>query len=295
MHMLSKDNNLYEIPGIVANSVIPSFTNLTFLFMTVSAFGMCIGYYEKVIEGKINLLDFYKKRYFKILPFFSLVVLIDVIYNHNLNSIIEAVPNLTLTRGLFPNNIGQIGVAWFLGLIFVFYMIFPFFCVLLSSKKSAWITFLITILLNYIVSQFYSVGRENFVYSAMFFVVGGLVYLYRDSIERKLYVWLPFVVASVVFYYLVGGVYACLLVSTALLILAISIKIKKNKIIAFLSGISMEVFLCHMVMFRVVEKVNLNTFFGNGWLQYTITCVLVSVGAGCFAFVSKKIFEKIGL
>ena len=62
MHMLSKDNNLYEIPGIVANSVIPSFTNLTFLFMTVSAFGMCIGYYEKVIEGKINLIDFYKKR-----------------------------------------------------------------------------------------------------------------------------------------------------------------------------------------------------------------------------------------
>ena len=51
MHMLSKDNNSYSISGFIAERMIPSFTNFVFLFMTVSAFGMCCGYYEKVMSG----------------------------------------------------------------------------------------------------------------------------------------------------------------------------------------------------------------------------------------------------
>lgn len=247
MHMISKVNNSYELTGFFAERVIPSFTNFTFLFMTVSAFGMCVGYYEKVIEGKVNWIDFYKKRYLKVLPFFSFVVFIDIIFNHDLNSLIEAVPNLTLTRGLFPNNIGQIGVAWFLGLVFVFYMIFPLFCTLLASKKSAWIMLVISILLNFIVGRFYGVERENIIYSMMFFVVGGLIFLYRDKIEGKWLIYMPISIVSVVFYYLFEGVYACLFVSAAFLMVSISICAKKNKVITFLSGLSMEVFLCHMV------------------------------------------------
>lgn len=41
MHVAS--NNSYEISGFVYEQVIPSFTNFVFLFMTVSAFGMCCG------------------------------------------------------------------------------------------------------------------------------------------------------------------------------------------------------------------------------------------------------------
>lgn len=221
MHMIA--NNSYELTGFVAERMIPSFTDFTFLFMTISAFGMCVGYYDKVLSGKVDWIDFYKKRYMKILPFFVIVVLLDVIFNHDLNSIIEAIPNLTLTRGLFPNDIGQVGVAWFLGLVFVFYMMFPFFCTLISSKKRAWASLLVAILLNYVVGNFYGMGRSNIIYSLMFFIAGGLIYLYRDVIESKGYISLPFSIATIVFYYLFGGAYACLLVSIAFLITAISI------------------------------------------------------------------------
>lgn len=292
MHMIT--NNTYELSGFVAERMIPSFTDLTFLFMAVSAFGMCMGYYDKVLLGKVNWVDFYKKRYMKILPFFAVVVLIDVIFNHDLNSLIEAIPNLTLTRGLFQNDIGQIGVAWFLGLVFVFYMMFPFFCALISSKKRAWVVFTISILLNFVVGNFYGMERSNIVYSLMFFIAGGLVYLYRDVVVGKWYIFLPISIAIVVFYYLVGSVYACLLVSIAFLITAISMG-GDSKCISFISGISMEIFLSHMVVFRVIEKMHLNTIIGNGWIQYIATCVMVLVGAGCFSIVIKKTFEKIGI
>lgn len=190
-------NNTYHLPGFIAEKMIPSFTDFTFLFMAISAFGMCVGYYEKVKNGKVNWVDFYKKRYLKVLPFFAVVVMMDIVFNHDLTSIIEAVPNLTLTRGFFPNGIEQIGVAWFLGLVFVFYAIFPLFCSMLNSKKSGWMFFVVSLLLNFVVGRFYEMGRENIVYSLPFFVAGGLIYLYRDKVKK-----LAFLLATHHFIYL---------------------------------------------------------------------------------------------
>ncbi len=295
MHMISKDNNNYQLSGFIAESLIPSFTNFVFLFMIISAFGLCVGYYEKVKNGTINWNDFYKKRYLKVFPFFFVVVLADVVIKHDVTSLIEAVPNLTLTRGFFSNNIGQIGVAWFLGLIFVFYAIFPLYCCLISSKRNAWIFFVVSIILNYIVANFYGIGRENIVYSLPFFVAGGLIFLYKEQLSKlKWYSFMPITLVAIVAYYIVGGnVYTYLLVSTALLIQAISIGGGYSKCISFLSGISMEIYLCHMVMFRLIEKLYLNTMFGDGWFQYIVTVLLVFVGTVCFSVLVKKIINII--
>lgn len=102
--------------------------------MTVSAFGMCCGYYQKVLNNQISWSDFYGKRFKKILPFFALLVLLDVAMSHSLGSIYEGFADLTLVFGFLPADIiSVIGVGWFLGLIFVFYLIFPFFCVLICN------------------------------------------------------------------------------------------------------------------------------------------------------------------
>lgn len=60
MHVLA--NGEYGIGGFVFERLIPSFTNLVFLFMMVSGFGMCCGYYQKFKDQKIGVTDFYKKR-----------------------------------------------------------------------------------------------------------------------------------------------------------------------------------------------------------------------------------------
>ena len=296
MHMLSKGNNDYNVTGFIAERMIPSFTNFVFLFMTISAFGLCVGYYEKVKSGKINWSDFYKKRYIKVLPFFAVVVLADIVFKHNITALVEAVPNLTLTRGFFPNSISQIGVAWFLGVIFVFYAIFPFFCCLISSKKSAWGFFAVSILLSFIVEKFYGIGRTNIIYCLPFFVAGGLIYLYRDKIQKIRWHWMiPVLVISIIAYYLIGGnTFTYLWMSIVLLLQAVVIRGGYNRFISLLSGISMEIYLSHMVMFRVIEKLRLNTRFGDEWAQYLITVILTFICAVCFSILVKKVIELIG-
>ena len=288
MHL--RANNNYEITGYFYNTVIPSFTNFVFLFMTVSAFGMCCGYYEKVMKQTISLSDFYAKRFKKILPFFGVLVLIDVVLSPSRAALYEAFADLTLLFGFLPNagNISVIGVGWFLGLVFIFYICFPFFCVLLANKKRAWISFAVSLLYNFVCAEYFEVGRSNILYSACFFLAGGLIYLYRKELAKLSPCMAVMMAAvSIVAYYLIGG-YAmtCLLVSACLLICTIVVRgVLENRITRFFSDISMEIYLSHMVLFRVIERLGLNTRFGNGWLQYLITVVLVLMATVIFSVV----------
>lgn len=51
----------------------------------------------------------------------------------------------------------------------------------------------------------------------------------------------------------------------------------------------MEIYLSHMVLFRVIEQLGLNTQLGNGWLQYLITVVLVLTATVIFSVVMKRV------
>lgn len=219
MHIAA--NNSYEISGFIYNTMIPSFTNFVFLFMTVSAFGMCCGYYQRMLDNKVNLSAFYAKRFKKILPFFGTLVLLDVVMSPSINALYEAFANLTLLFGFLPGagNITVIGVGWFLGLIFVFYICFPFFCVLLKNKRRAWMAFGMSLIYNYVCISYFDVDRTNILFCACYFIAGGLIYLYRDKIG-SLNRWLSLcvVVISAVLYYVAGGnTFTMLFASVALL------------------------------------------------------------------------------
>ena len=298
MHV--RANSGYEVTGFAYNTVIPSFTNFTFLFMTISAFGMCCGYYEKMLNGQLDLSRFYGKRFQKILPFFSVLVLLDVVLSPSRQALYEAFADLTLLFGFLPDagNISVIGVGWFLGLVFVFYLCFPFFCVLIQNKRRAWLAFAVSLIYTFVCEQYFNVGRQNILYSGCFFLAGGLIYLYRNELSN-LNQWMVLAavfVVAVLYYQTGGGVWQCLLVSIILLIYAIILRggtanthsILQNRLTKFISGISMEIYLSHMVMFRVVEKTGLNQMFGNGVLQYIVTVILVLAATIVFSVVMKK-------
>lgn len=326
MHMAS--NNDYMITGFVYEIMIPSFTNFVFLFMTVSAFGMCCGYYEKMLKGTVSLSEFYGKRFKKVLPFFAILVLLDILISPSISAVYEGFANLTLLFGLLPDagDITVIGVGWFLGLVFVFYLIFPFFCVLIENKRRAWVAFAISIIYNFVCSSYFKVGRQNILYSGCFFLAGGLIYLYRKELSAlvrnelgicrwKQGILFTMTLLSVLSYYLLdGNPLACLLVSVLLLIYALNCSntrteielgggstgrkrrdsvatrsLLENRVTKFFSGISMEIYLSHMVIFRVLQKLHLNTVLGNGWLQYSILVVAVIAGASMFAVVMKMV------
>jgi len=290
----------------MTKSIISPMGELVLLFMMMSAFGMCCGYYEKVKAGQMKPSDFYKKRYARILPFFALVVCLDLVNAPSWNSLMEGFSDVTLVFGLYPEcDIKVIGVGWFLGTIFVFYMLFPFFIFLLDNKRRAWIVLLLSLVWQLLMIHYYHAGDSSqILYSAPYFIVGGLVFLYRNgivalfekSVSSK---WI--------------GIAGCLLLTTlfnfvpeihqtafgrnlprlilyaAWLCYALGTSqwLLNNRVTAYLSDISMEIYLCHMVLFRVVEKMHIETFVTDGNLNYIITLFMTFVGAIIFSHVAK--------
>ena len=63
----------------------------------------------------------------------------------------------------------------------------------------------------------------------------------------------------------------------------------ENRVTKFISSISMEIYLSHMVIFRVIEKIGLDQIIGKGWIQYIVTVVLVLCGTILFAVVLRKL------
>ena len=300
MHVLS--NGKYEIEGFVFNQLIPSFTNLVFLFMMVSGFGMCCGYYQKIINQKISVGDFYKKRYIKIWPYFALLCALDFVISPSKESLFEVFANLTLCQGLLPQaNISVIGVSWTLAVIFVFYMLFPFFCFLIGNKKRAWGVAIVALVFNWLCSSYFNAGRKNIVYDAVYFIVGGLVFLYREELAEfaskyKVIAGVILLIAAVTYFALGGSTFTLLFFCVAALIYTIGCRTGVglvNPVAKFLGGICFEIYLCHMVIYRVLEKLQLAHLFGNGLLAYIFTAVAVICGSVVFSVCAKWFLNKI--
>jgi len=280
--------------SFITESVIGFTHDFVLLFMMVSAFALSCGYNSKFQSGSIKMGDFYKKRYTRILPFFALLSLIDVVktiaeeHFHWTDALQgelwEAFTNLSLLFALIPgNDITVVGVGWFLGVIFLFYLCYPFFTVLISSKKSAWIAFALSIGLYFALKcYFYPVkgsplGNNAFMYCAPFFLSGGIIYLYRNelvsvsacSVSVKC-IRLLLTIGYTVWFFVFPEMrfpLANLVMYALWLIYAVTevgsngqIALLNNNVMEFLSGISMEVYLCHMMMFRFVEKNHVEKF-----------------------------------
>ena len=313
MHVLA--NGEYGIGGFVFERLIPSFTNLVFLFMMVSGFSMCCGYYQKIVDQKISVDDFYKKRYIKIWPYFALLCALDFVISPSKESLFEVFANLTLCQGLLPNaNITVIGVSWTLAVIFVFYMLFPFFCFLIGNKERAWGVAVAALVFNWLCGAYFfdgnhivdslSVGftpRLNIVYDAIYFITGGLVFLYRKELAEfaskyKVIAGAILLIATAAYFALGGNTLTMLFFCVAALVYTLGCKwggVLVNPVAKFLGGISFEIYLCHMVIYRALEKLHLVHLFGNGLLAYIFTAVAVICGSVVFSVCAKWFLNKI--
>ena len=66
-----------------------------------------------------------------------------------------------------------------------------------------------------------------------------------------------------------------------------------NPVAKFLGGICFEIYLCHMVIYRGLEKLNLIHLFGNGLLAYIFTAASVICSAVVFSVCAQWFLSKI--
>lgn len=283
------------------------------LFFVISGFSMCCGYYRKFRENRIDVNTFYSLRYRKILPFFALLTFLDLAAafalekNVQIGSIYEAYANLTLMFGLFPTaNISVIGVGWTLGVIFGFYLLFPFYIYLLWNKRRAWFSFLVTLGVNYVCSVYFLLNGNavggNTARWLCFFVAGGLLYLYKEEVCR-LYdkinektgrtLGIVMVLAGMLAALLIGGYDMNKMLSSILILMSYSLviagaigpesKLWCNRVSKYISRVSLEIYLAHMFIFRMLEKIGATTLFGEGICSYVASCVFTIAGVLWFA------------
>ncbi|NLJ70765.1 MAG: acyltransferase [Clostridiaceae bacterium] len=313
MHVLA--NGRYAVEGFVFEQLIPSFTNFVFLFMMVSGFGMCCGYYQKFKNKTIGIGEFYTRRYMKIWPYFAFLCTLDFVISPSKEAIYEVFANLTLCQGLLPNmNISVIGVSWTLAVIFVFYLLFPFICFLLKNRKTAWLALVCSAIYNFVCSSYFFdahhiadqavvnfSARTNILYCAVYFMSGGLIYLYRKelfefAIKYK-FIAILVLLGTIVAYFVIGASTTTILAfCAAALIYTLGSKsrgVLVNPVAKFLGGVSFEIYLCHMVIYRALEKLHLVYLFGDGLLAYIFTVLAVILGSVVFSICSKWFLNKI--
>ena len=300
MHVLQ--NGGYDLEGFLFERVILSFADLVFLFMIISGFGMCCGYYEQVISKNFDIRTFYGKRYFRVWPCFAVFCILDLMIAPSKNACYEVFANLTLCFGLLPNaRLSVIGVGYFLGVLFVFYLLFPYFCYLLSSKRRAWVSFGCALVFNRLCTIYFNAGRSNFVYCAVFFLVGGIIFLYKGQLteiaqKHHWMIWFLCIGVTAIYYSVRANVYVLVVLFCAMLVYAIGVQkngILQNKVTKFLSEISMEIYLAHMVVYRVLEKMKLIHLFTSELISYVVTAIGTLIGVVVFAVILKYALQKV--
>ena len=277
-----------------------------FVFFIISAFGLCCGYYDNILNKTFDLNVFYSRRFGKIFPFFFFLLLVDVAVSPSIRALMEAFVEASLIFGFLPNmKLSVVGVGWFLGVVFVFYMIFPFFVFLIQNRTRAWFAFLVALLVSiicrvhffsneYVLNTF--AERTNFIYCAPFFLIGGILFLYRDFFlkmqEYKCFQVLLFcvcLIASILYFVLPFDsfdiTYKSMILATLWVAYAISCKhtMLNSKIVTYLSSISFEIYLSHMFIYRFIERTIGLRIWGNGWVSYIFIFVFDILG--CIIFI----------
>ncbi len=104
-----------------------------------------------------------------------------------------------------------------------------------------------------------------------------------------------------VYYVINDSVLVLLMLYSAITIIGVSCEgivskaVFQNKVIKYLATISMEIYLCHMFVYRAVEKLGLVHFTKNEIHNYFITSVLTLVGAIVASIVFKRLINSVSI
>lgn len=300
MHVLA--NLSYRDEMKLLYRYIVYFGDFTALFMIVSAFSVNCGYFKRVINGSFSDIEyFYRKRYRKLFPFFAILTVAEVVSSFSYSSIYEGIANFTMVFGLIPHeHMTTVGVGWTLGVIFVFYLLYPFFAFCMKDKKRFTLMFIASIFFAFIGNEYFGLGKVDFLYCAIYFTSGCALYLYRHYVEKldwRIALGLVLCTGVLFFYFIKMHALLKYFFMLALIIYAI-VSSKRNtvlsgKLMKRISGLSFEIYLCHMFAYRLLEKLNLTRPFNNPYLSYVLVSIVVFVVSCGVAYGFKRIENKV--
>lgn len=295
--------------GGLFKQIISSFAALTVVFIVLSGFGITSGYLKKLQGCAIDLEGFYFRRYKKIWPFFFITTIIGVIFERSIQGVEEGIMELTLLYGFLPNNCNSFsvnGVCWTLGTIFAFYILYPYISVFLKNRNRAWGALICSIVVMFLSEHLFLtevfvrtpyLNRSNVLFSLPFFLSGCMLSIYQNEIaafvkQKKLICTAACVLLTCLLLFsqnefqnvqLADYKYWALGVLWIGYTLGVDGRFFTNKIIYIISKYSMEIYLSHMIIRKVLGYLQLSRHIGDNLLTFVGELFILMCGTLLFA------------
>lgn len=291
------------------------------LFFIISAFSCMCGYYNRFMEenSKVVLSSFYFGRIKRLIPtmYFALIchIIIEYIYNKFFN-IHVVIGSASLLFGFMPQyRESFVNGAWALGIEMIFYFIFPAFLIFCSDKIKTWVTFSVVALLLSSYFKYYAIGVEttnnseiNIIRHLIFFVVGALIFHYSDDIERikgkkRIVLYLVCLLILPISFHYYGRISTSVTILSTIIFFSIMIVnqigfkdlIINNFIFKFLGKNSYQIYLFHMIIFKIFQYNGVfdnmsitNNGYINYFLQYISVLICTVILSVIFNFLVRK-------
>lgn len=89
--------------------------------------------------------------------------------------------------------------------------------------------------------------------------------------------------------------FICMAIFSMWIFYAISVDdiLLNNKILKYMAKISLEIYLCHMFVYRVLEKLHVIYILGHGYLGYFFMVGLTFIGSVIVSLCIRKMIEYI--
>lgn len=295
MHYLQ--NN--ALPGIIEKSLSIGGTGVH-VFFFCSGFGLFLSHLRK----PLNFRQFLRKRFLKIyLPYIIIVSVSALLpYMYEGNRLGAWLSHVFLYKMFIPKYEESFGPFWFISTLFQFYLIFlPLAKIKEKIGTKRWI--IISLLISVIWWCFTTIAGiadlriwGSFCFQYLWeFALGMAVaeYLYSENSMTIKIKWLPILGVFGIGMAGVAKIYGGFLTTfndvfavigygaIALMIYGINIK-TVNKMINFISSISYEFYLLHIVVFLTLQQ-----FVGN--------CYIVICSSLCISILLSILYKKINL
>ena len=316
MHVMV--NGGFILPDNILFTLIGRAGALVEMFFILSAFSMCCGYFEKMKNGTILPKEFYLRRFGKFAPFFWMITAAYTVpmavkaisVKESLDRVAEeAFFNISLLFGFLPDNRMDVaGIGWTLGVIFAFYLLFPFFVCITEDKRRTTASFALFLAVNSAMIHYYS-GTDRFLkgnilYQMCFFVLGAFLYHFRKQLRSAVNAvpcmeWLCVISGTIVSMALMPeDIFARNVAYMAGFGLIVTGCLgKENR--AFSNAVtkagaeySFELYLSHMLVFTAVNAAVKKIMPDRNLLAYFITAAATLAGAYAFSVMSKKALQK---
>lgn len=129
------------------------------LFFVISSFSLYLNYFGEM-DSVEAIKKYYINRFSRIAPLFYLMIIFYIIFLKINNGVLiqyeDIIMNVFFIFGLFPDkHVGIVWASWSLGVLFLFYFIFPFLTLFIRNIKSSFIFLFISILLSYCSEKYF--------------------------------------------------------------------------------------------------------------------------------------------